>query len=65
MTIAKQSDVRANLKKYFDLASSGETVIIPRVGNRNVVIISEAEFKVLDQIRRLTAYQDMMRDLEK
>ena len=47
MTIAKQMDFRSNLKKYFDMAFSGEPVIIPRKENRNVVILSEKEYKAL------------------
>ena len=48
MTIAKQMDFRSNLKKYFDMAFSGEPVIIPRKENRNVVILSEKEYKALE-----------------
>ena len=43
MLIAKQIDVRANIKKYFDIAFNGEHVIVPRKENKNVVIISEKE----------------------
>ena len=41
MIATKQMDVRANIKKYFDMAFSGETVIVSRKENKNVVIISE------------------------
>ena len=41
--IIKQMDVRANIKKYFDIAYEGEPVIVPRKENKNVVIISEEE----------------------
>ena len=41
ITIAKQADIRANMKKYFDLAYDGETIIVPRKENRNSVIVSE------------------------
>ena len=56
MTVAKQVDIRANIKKFFDLAFSGEPVIVPRKENRNVVIISESEYKELEKARRNTAF---------
>ena len=56
MMIAKQMDIRSNIKKYFDIAYDGETVIVPRKQDRNVVIISEAEYNRLNQAARLSAY---------
>ena len=45
MIETKQMDIRANIKKYFDIAFEGEPVIVCRKENRNVVIISETEYK--------------------
>ena len=56
MTIAKQMDFRSNLKKYFDIAFSGEPVIIPRKENRNVVILSEKEYKAMKKARNNEEY---------
>ena len=56
MTIAKQMDFRSNLKKYFDMAFSGEPVIIPRKENRNVVILSEKEYKAMEKARNNAEY---------
>ena len=56
MLIAKQIDVRANIKKYFDIAFNGEHVIVPRKENKNVVIISEKEYKALEKARRNEEY---------
>lgn len=56
MLIAKQVDVRSNIKKYFDLAFSGESVIVPRKENKNVVIISENEYKEFEKARRNAEY---------
>ena len=56
MLIARQIDVRANIKKYFDIAFNGEQVIIPRKENKNVVIISEKEYKALEKARRNEEY---------
>ena len=47
--IVKQVDVRANIKQYFELACSGEPIIVPRKDNKNIVIISEAEYNRLQQ----------------
>ena len=47
MITTKQMDVRANIKKYFDIAFYGEPVIVSRKENKNVVIISEAEYNEL------------------
>ena len=56
MIATKQMDVRANIKKYFDMAFSGETVIVSRKENKNVVIISESEYNELEKAKRNTEY---------
>ena len=56
MIATKQMDVRANIKKYFDLAFDGEPVIVSRKENRNVVIISEAEYNELVKAKRNEEY---------
>lgn len=56
MLIAKQMDIRANIKKYFDLAHDGEVILVPRKGSKNIVIISEEEYSKARQMGRLTAY---------
>ena len=56
MTVAKQNDLRANLRKYFELVWTGEQIIIPRRENKNVVILSEAEYKELEKAKRNAEY---------
>lgn len=56
MTVAKQMDIRANIKKYFDMAFNGEPIIVPRKENRNVVILSEKDFKAMEKARRNAEY---------
>lgn len=56
MIAAKQMDIRANIKKYFDLAFNGEPVIVSRKENKNVVIISEAEYNRLQKAKRNAEY---------
>lgn len=56
MIATKQMDVRANIKKYFDMAFDGEPVIVSRKENKNVVIISEAEYNELARAKRNAEY---------
>ena len=56
MIATKQMDVRANIKKYFDMAFNGESVIVSCKGNKNVVIISESEYNELEKAKKNTEY---------
>jgi antitoxin YefM len=56
MIAAKQMDIRANIKKYFDLAFSGEPVIVSRKQNKNVVVISESEYNNLQKAKNNAEY---------
>lgn len=56
MIATKQMDVRANIKKYFDMAFNGEPVIVSRKENKNVVIISEAEYNELEKAKKNAEY---------
>lgn len=56
MIATRQMDVRANIKKYFDMAFNGEPVIVSRKENKNVVIISEAEYNELEKFKRNAEY---------
>lgn len=56
MTIVKQMDLRSNIKKYLDLAFGGETLVVPRKENKNVVILSEREYKEMEKARNNMAY---------
>ena len=60
MIATKQMDLRANIKKYFDLAFNGEAVIVSRKQNRNVVVISEAEYNELQKAKRNAEYLAML-----
>ncbi len=60
MVIAKQMEVRSNIKEYFDMAYDGEVIIVPRKQNRNVVIISETEYNAFKQLRRIEAYHQKL-----
>ena len=56
MIATKPMDLRANLKKYFDIALNGEPVIVSRKENKNVVVISEAEYNDLQKAKRNAEY---------
>ena len=56
MMVTKQMDVRANIKKYFDLAFGGETGVVSRKQNKNVVVISEKEYNELQKAKRNAEY---------
>jgi antitoxin YefM len=60
MIATKQMDIRANIKKYFDLAFSGEPVIVSRKENKNVVVISEREYNELQKAKRNAEYLTML-----
>ena len=60
MIATKQMDIRANLKKYFDLAFNGEPVIVSRKENKNVVVISEKEYNELQKAKRNAEYLAML-----
>ena len=60
MTVAKQMDVRANIKNYFDIAYSGEPVFVPRKGNRNVYIISQQDYEAFQKAKHNAEYLSML-----
>ena len=60
MIATKQMDLRANIEKYFDLAFNGETIIVSRKENKNVVVISEAEYNELQKAKRNLDYLKML-----
>ena len=60
MTIVKQMEIRDNIKKYFDMVYDGETIIIPRKNGRNVVIISENDYKEFEKFKRNAEYMAML-----
>lgn len=62
MIATKQMDIRANIKKYFDLAFDGEPIIVSRKENKNVVVISETEYNELQKAKRNEEY---LRKLDK
>ena len=60
MIVTKQMDLRANIKKYFDLAFNGETIVVSRKENKNVVVISEQEYNELQRAKRNAEYLSLI-----
>ena len=60
MTVAKQMDIRKNIKHYFDLAFNGDTILVPRKENKNVVVISQKEYEDLQKAKRNAEYLAML-----
>lgn len=56
MVATKPADIRSRQKEYFEQAYSGETVIVSRPQNKNVVIISEKKYNDLLRAMRMQEY---------
>ena len=57
MVATNYTAVRNNLKEYCDLASDGgETVIVTRKANKNVVILSLERFNLMEKAIRNSEY---------
>jgi len=69
MITIKAMEMRDKFKEYCDKAASGETVIVTRKGNKNVVVISEKEYNNMLKAARNAEYLAMidksMSELEK
>lgn len=52
MIATKPIDLKEKLKDYLDSAFSGEPVIVSRINNQNVVIVSEREYNELQKAKR-------------
>lgn len=60
MTVAKQMEIRKNIKRYFDMAFDGDTILVPRKENKNVVVISQREYEDLQKAKRNAEYLAML-----
>ena len=60
MLAVKSMDVRDNFKSICEKAVSGETIIVSRKRNQNVVIVSEAEYNSLLKSKQNEQYLQML-----
>ena len=58
MIALRTIDMRNDFKRVSDLVSSGETVLIARPRNQNIVVLSEKEYNDLERARRNNEYLD-------
>ena len=60
MLAVKSMDVRDNFKSLCDKVFNGETLIISRPKNENIVMLSEAEYNEMMKVKRNTEYLAML-----
>lgn len=60
MLAVKSSDVRDNFKKLCDKVFQGETLIISRPKNENIVMVSEAEYNEMMKAKQNEKYLAML-----
>ena len=60
MLAVKSMDVRDNFKSLCDKVFNGETLIISRPKNENVVMLSEAEYNEMLKAKRNADYLTML-----
>ena len=60
MLVVKSMDVRDNFKKLCDMVFRGETLVISRPRNENVVMVSESEYNEMMKAKRNADYLAML-----
>ena len=56
ITATVATDLKANLKNYIDMALAGDSIIITRPKQKNVVMISESEYNELLRLKNNAEY---------
>ncbi len=60
MQAVKSMDVRENFKSICDRVYTGETIIVSRPKNENVVMMSENEYNEIMKAKRNAEYLEML-----
>ena len=60
MLAVKSMDLRENFKSFCDKVFMGETLIISRPKNENVVMLSETEYNEMMKAKRNAEYLEML-----
>ena len=55
-TAVRAKDIKYNFKEICTRIISGETLIVPRPKNENIVLISEKEYQKLEKIKKNAEY---------
>lgn len=56
MKAIRAYELRSKFKEYADMAVGGETIVVARPNNKNVVVISEDAYNTLIRSQRNEAY---------
>ncbi len=60
MVAVKTRDVKYNFKELCSRIINGETMIVSRPKNENIVLISEREYTELERLRKNSEYLSML-----
>ena len=60
MLAVKSMDLRENFKNFCDKVFNGETIIVSRPKNENIVMMSETEYNKMIKAKRNAEYLDML-----
>ena len=60
MIAVKPSQMRSNFKALCDRVSNGETIIVSRPNNKNVVVLSEKEYNDMHKAAKNADYLNMI-----
>lgn len=60
MLAVKSMDLRTNFKKWCNRVISGETVIVSRPKNENIVMLSEKHYNEITKAKRNSEYLTML-----
>ena len=60
MLAVKSMDLRENFKNFCDKVFNGETIIVSRPRNENIVMMSETEYNKMIKAKRNAEYLDML-----
>ena len=60
MLAVKSMDVRDNFKSLCDKVFNGETLIVSRPKNENIVMMSEAEYNDIMKVKKNAEYLSML-----
>lgn len=60
MLAVKSMDVRDNFKEWCNQVINGETLIVSRPKNENIVIVSEKEYNEMQKAKRNAEYLAML-----
>ena len=58
MIAIKASQIRNDFKNFYDRVVNGETIIVSRPNNENIVLISEDEYNAMQKAVKNAAYMN-------